>query len=247
MDRLSFNSVKKFSLLVGITWITACCVGSHPESPLSTLTEEEQIIVDVEQGSYKTTFLLTDAPSDNFKSVKVDIKSPIVITQEGNTVNVPLPDNLPIRVDLLELDEVSETLASAEIPAGTISRIRLDLANPEIVLLDDTVVDASTIEFSPVLEITPATTTPVTVPSDRTGIAVLLDFDVEDSIKIDIGGSGRPLFRPKGGATLVDKKEGVEASRVRGTVTRIPAIQGNPNQFLAQALSPGLSCPCKRQ
>ena len=115
-------------------WL-AGCGGSTPSSP-ATLSEEELIIADIEGANAKTTFLLTDAPSDNFKSVKVNIKSPIVITQGNKTVFVPLPDNASVRVDLLELDEISEALASAEVPEGTIEKVRLELDSPEIVLLE---------------------------------------------------------------------------------------------------------------
>ena len=249
MNRLAINKFKNLLLLVGIIGLTASCVGSNPSSPASPLTEEEQIITEIEQASYKTTFLLTDGPSDDFKSVKVDIKSPIVITHETvsggpylsirespvigiTTVEVPLPDNLPIRVDLLELDEVSEALASAVIPAGTITSVSLSLSNPEIVLLDDTSLDASKIDFSPVLDITPAN--PI-IASGSTGMTILLDFDVDASLKIDITGSGRPVFRPTGSGTAISAQThagGVEARRVYGTVSEIPGIKDNPKSFL---------------
>ncbi len=226
---------KIFSLAVGVILLFGCGETTDPikTNVASIVSDAELITKEIEQNLSKTTFLLTDAPSDEFKSVIVDIKSPIVITMDGKTVDVPLPDNEPIRVDLLELNEISEALGGATLPAGTITKIKLNLANPKIVLLDDTVLDASGIDFTPVLEITLAT--PITVPSDGTGAMILLDFDVENSIKIDVSGGVKPIFRPTGGASPVDEQQhpdGVEARNVNGTVAEIPGIKGNSESFL---------------
>ena len=240
---------KIFSLLIGIVWLFGC--GETTTDPIKTVLSNTELLVNaletnvsstttastpeaelvataIAKANAITTFLLTDAPSDDFKGVMVDILK-IVVVEDGKTIDVPLPDNLPIRVDLLELDEVSDMLASADLPVGTITQIGLKISNPEIILLDDTVIPASGIDFESKLMITLAP--PVAV--DGTGGAVLIDFYVENSITIDVAGSGKYVFRPKGGATRVDERpDRVEAKHLRGTVAELHGIKGDPTSFL---------------
>jgi hypothetical protein len=218
-----------FALMASVVWLLGCGV----DLKQTGLTEEEMIAEAFQKGSQKTTFLLTDAPSDDFKSVMVDILSPIVVTMnDGTIVNVPLPDDLPLRVDLLELDGVSDLLASADIPAGAISKVALTLANPKIVLLDDTVLGSGDIDLpSPVLTLSPGEA--IVIPGGE-GITVQIDVDVESSIKVDVTGTGRPLFRPVGNVVRVNETDpdGIEIRQVKGEVVRIPGIPGNPKSFL---------------
>jgi len=239
---------KIFSLLIGIVWLFGCgetttdpiktvlsntellvnALETNVSSTTATSTSDAELVAAIEKANAITTFLLTDAPSDDFKGVMVDILK-IVVVEDGKTIDVPLPDNLPIRVDLLELDEVSDMLASADLPVGTITQIGLKISNPEIILLDDTVIPASGIDVESKLMITLAT--PAVV--DGTGGAVLIDFDVENSIKIDVAGSGKYIFRPKGGATRVDERpDRVEAKHLRGTVAEIRVIKDDETSFL---------------
>ncbi len=225
---------KKVLLLsTSIIWLWGCESSGNPDSVVSEEpTEEEQIIEEIETGSFKTAFLLTDAVSDDFESVIVDIKSPIVVTLDNGAANVPLPEDRPIRVDLLALDGLSEVLTSEVISAGTIQKITLTLANPEITLVDGTTIDSSGIDLTGNLEIT--LSTPVTIIENQ-GVTVQIDIDVANSVSIDVTGSGRPLFRPRGSAARIDQSEhpdGVEAKRVKGAVAKIPGILGNPKSFL---------------
>lgn len=197
----------------------------------STKSEAEIIAETIESGSQKTTFLLTDAPSDDFKSVTVDIVSPMVVTVDDKEFQVPLPDLLPIRVDLLELDGVSDLLTDFDLPAGKIKNIALTIANPEIVLLDDTVIGSDQIDLpDPVLDISP---TDVAVPTDG-GATILIDIDVAASVKIDVAGTGRSLIRPVGAVKRVDtiRPDGDEIRTVKGEIVEIPGIKGVEKSFL---------------
>jgi hypothetical protein len=213
-----------FLLAIGIIGLLGCgsdnpITTSNPTTTPSLTDEEQAIISEIETSYQKTTFLLTDAPSDDFRSVVVDIQSPIVLTMEGGaTTTVPLPNNLPLRVDLLELDGLSETLASAKVPSGTITKIKLTLAHPEITFLDGRSLSGSGIELTSELEIAPSAS--IKIPETQ-GITVQVDIDVANSVKVDVTGSGRLIFRPQGSAVHITNNTDVVARKVKGTVARI--------------------------
>ncbi len=262
MKTVNLKNVKNiFLLMISVIWLIGCgatnvaktdktSTGSTDETLTAAIEEDlvaavdEEIITDaeasqdtitetIEHASQKTTFLLTDAPSDDFKSVLIDIASPIVVTMDnGVVVDVPLPDNLPVRVDLLELDEVSDLLTDAALPAGTISTVALTLSNPEITLLDDTVLDNDDIDLSnPILTIS---LNEGVVVSEGDGATVQIDIDVEASIQIDVT-TGRPIFRPVGDVIRVDDTthpDGIEIRQIKGGIVEIPGIPDNPQSFV---------------
>jgi len=89
-------------------------------------------------------------------------------------------------------------------------------------------------EFSPFLEITPGTSTPVTVPHG-TGITLSLDFDIESSIKINVTEAEKLIFRPIGRITRVDDQlypNGLEARPIHGTVAKIPVATHTLKRFI---------------
>lgn len=229
---------KTFLLAISIMSLFGCG-GDNPitSSGTTPITEEEQAIISEIETSYqKTTFLLTDAPSDAFKSIVVDINSPIVLTMEGGattTVPIPLPNNLPIRVDLLELDGLSEVLASAVVPAGTVKTIKLRLASPEITPLVGLPIGPSGIDLTPDWEIT--LSAPITIP-EKEGATIQMDFDVINSVKIAT--NGRLHIKPSGLATQIKEathSTGIALRKVRGTIVRI--LSDRPRHFLLKYLN----------
>jgi len=81
---------------------------------------------------------LTDAPSPDVKSIVVTIDSVTAHSDEAGWVTVA---HGPITVDLLTLQDVSMKLGEISLPAGTVSEVRLILADagPQyVVLADDT-------------------------------------------------------------------------------------------------------------
>ena len=230
--------------MAGIVWLFGCGT-TKPVSEADLITEA------IEKADQTTTFFLTDAPSDDFQSVSVDILSPIQVTMDGAIIDVPLPESLPIRVDLLELDGVSDLLTSAILPAGTISKIVLPLANPEIVLLDDTVLDSSDIDF-PTPELVISQDNGIVIKKGE-GDSILIDFDVASSFKIDLAdtedvgiqkprmaastatSTRRVSLQPQGTATSTSKgnrPEGMKASSIKGEIARIPGIKDKEMSFL---------------
>ena len=214
------NPFKKISLLIAMMIVSFGC-GS------GGLSEEEQIIDEIENG---TTFLLTDAPSDHFKSVMVDILSPIVVKTDQGEMSVPLPDNSPIRVDLLALDGFSKNLTRATravLGEGEIHKICLTLANPKITRLDNSIIGSNAITLTKEMCIIPAHA--VIIPKDD-GIVVEIDINVEASISTTTSTTTGLAFRPQGAVTQIKKDthpNGVEASQIKGTIIEI-----GDNRFL---------------
>ncbi|MEK7286698.1 MAG: EF-hand domain-containing protein [Nitrospirota bacterium] len=210
--------------MLGIIWLLGC-------DTTKTVSEEDLITEAIETAEQTTTFLLTDAPSDDFKSVIVDIESPIVLTTDNGTISVPLPDNLPIRVDLLELDGVSKVLASAQLLGAAIHEVELSVSRPEIVLLDNTRLGKTEIGVTDrKLRIKPRT--PISTSSNE-GATVQVDFNVADSVQVDPV-TGGPVLEPTGSVKAIDKKthpEGVDVKPMEGEIVRIPGIKGVADSF----------------
>ena len=139
-------------------------------------------------------FFSSDVTGSDFKSVIVEIQSPIFVLQNGKSVSVPLPNNLPVEVDLLGLNEVNNVLSATALPEGTITKIWIALSNPQVVLEDDTVLDNNKINFKPLLEIVPST--PITVSAHRNSAVGLLGLNVQTLVRIDWVGDEKPVFSP---------------------------------------------------
>jgi hypothetical protein len=79
---------------------------------------------------------LTDAPSPDVKGIVVTIDSVTAHSDEAGWVTVA---HGPITVDLLTLQDVSMKLGEISLPAGTVSEVRLILADggPQYVVLAD--------------------------------------------------------------------------------------------------------------
>jgi len=79
---------------------------------------------------------LTDAPSPDVKSIVVTIDSVTAHSDQSGWVTVA---HGPIQVDLLSLKDVSMKLGEVSLPPGTVSEVRLILADggPQYVVLAD--------------------------------------------------------------------------------------------------------------
>ncbi|MEK7747661.1 MAG: hypothetical protein AAB300_01100 [Nitrospirota bacterium] len=71
-----------FMGMAAIVWLFGC-------DTTKTVSEADLIAEAFEKADQQTTFLLTDAPSDDFQSVSVDILSPIQVTMNGAIYTTP--------------------------------------------------------------------------------------------------------------------------------------------------------------
>ena len=142
---------------------------------------------------------LTDAPAclPDVQSVVVTITGVSVIpddmdqeTQEG-TEAPPIPIlNFPATLDLLQLtDGVTTLLASATLPAGVYSKIRLEISDAVMTFTDGTSVDlkidSHKVDVLLHIQVAEGGTTTVT-----------LDFSACDSIHVTTTGSSTYILRP---------------------------------------------------
>lgn len=141
------------------------------------------------------TFALTDAAADDFSTVQVQIDSLTLLGPEGE-VPIPLAVDEPLVTNLLDLQGVNEFFAQAEVPVGTYTKIRLQVSNPYFVLADGTEVSASDIKLvaNGVVDLNPQG--PFVV-EEGGNLIVQLDFDVGNSIHVEVTGNGKYILRPQ--------------------------------------------------
>ncbi|MEM6567961.1 MAG: DUF4382 domain-containing protein [Planctomycetota bacterium] len=133
------------------------------------------------------TMALTDAASDDLTSFCVDVTAIRLTRQGGETVGV-LPD--PIRVDLLNLTDVSQILNIVSVPAGLfrMAEITFDFTTAEAWLVGEAT--AASIVDGDGNALTGAVTLPITVAGSFAALAnrntvLELDFDLDHSVRTD--------------------------------------------------------------
>jgi len=142
----------------------------------------------------KVTVVLTDAPSDAFESVEITINSIAFLGEDGQIL-VPLPEDKPIKVDLLELDGLNMLLAQADIPEGVYHKIRLHVSDPNLILEDGIPVSPEdiTLVAGGKMDLVPQGSFQVLEGEE---LVIQMDFDVENSLHIHETGNGKYVIRP---------------------------------------------------
>jgi hypothetical protein len=165
------------------------------------------------------TLALTDSPSDAFEAVTVTIASAALLGESG-PVPIPFPDDEPIVVNLLDLDGINQILATASIPAGTYSKLRLQVSDAFVTYADGGTEPVRVVANG---KVDLNFRGDVTVSADQP-IVIQLDFSAADSIKMTSTGSGKLILRPQifvsttptsddGTTPPIDNLAGVIASR----------------------------------
>jgi len=132
-------------------------------------------------------------------------------------------------MDFLALDSTAQILAAADIGAGTYSKIRLQVSNPEFVRDDDSVFSGDDIHLVANGHVDINTQGDVLIVGNEVTV-VSLDLDLDNSIQINQTGNGRYILRPQ---IFVDNDmEGEEGIIIDGAVitsvnldTRIVTIE----------------------
>lgn len=162
---------------------------------------------------------LTDAPTGDVDQALATITSIELLGEDGK---VALFSGVET-IDLLRLADYSELFAvSDQVPAGTYSKIRLQLSSLELIKLNDDGTIAETIDAKLVgngkIDLNPRG--PFFVAGGAT-LVITLDFDVKKSLKITETGNGRVIVRP---VIFVDIADGLPApglTRIHGEITAI--------------------------
>jgi hypothetical protein len=138
------------------------------------------------------TLAMTDAPSDELEALTVTIESATLIGDAGQAP-IPLPDDAPITLNLLDLDGINQILATALVPAGTYSKLRLQISHATVTWPDETTEPVTIVangkvdlNFQGVIEI-----------AEGGATTIQLDFSAEDSLKLTETGDGKLILRPQ--------------------------------------------------
>lgn len=167
--------------------------------------------------------VLTDAPSDGWQAVEVVVQAITLVDKVDASREVLVFQGNGTKVNLVELDEIGELLARAEVPEGTYGRlkIRIDTAPGSIHLVraDGTHVptdrikvagDSATITLTPDLVVSPGSTAAVQVDFDLAHPLFLIETPTGDVVlnlqafhRPNLGHFGWGHFRPAAGQVAV--------------------------------------------
>ena len=148
-------------------------------------------------GRGSMVLIMHDAPVDDFKEVWVTVESVTMIGADADSNasgEVVLSES--VRMDLLTLDSTAQIIAAADVAAGSYSKIRLQVSDPEFVRNDDSVFMDEDIHLVADGHVDINTQGDVFVVGEQVTV-VSLDLDVNNSIQINQTGNGRYILRPQ--------------------------------------------------
>ncbi len=137
--------------------------------------------------------IMHDAPVDDFSQVWVNV---VAVTMIGASGHDEVVLDAPMRLDLLSLDSMSQILGVASVNAGTYTKIRLDVSNPEFVRDDDSVFSGDDIQLVANGHVDLNAQGGIHIAPDSLTV-VSLDFDLNNSLQIVQTGQGRYILRPQ--------------------------------------------------
>jgi hypothetical protein len=138
------------------------------------------------------TLAITDGPADELAALTVTIESATLLGEDG-PVAIPLPGGEPVTLNILDLDGINQILATASVPAGRYSKLRLHIRDASVTWPDQTVEPVTIVangkvdlNFQGQVEVL-----------DGGAVTIQLDFSAEDSLKLTETGNGRLILRPQ--------------------------------------------------
>jgi len=138
------------------------------------------------------TLAMTDGPADELTALTVTIESATLLGDDGRA-SIPLPDGEPVTLNILDLDGINQILATASVPVGRYSKLRLEIRDASVTWPDETVEPVSIVangkvdlNFQGDVEVI-----------DGGSLTIQLDFSVENSLKLTETGNGRLILRPQ--------------------------------------------------
>lgn len=141
--------------------------------------------------------MIHDAPGDAFKEVWLTVESVRMIGSDNDSIGpgeVILSQS--VRMDFLELDSTARILAAAGVKAGSYSKIRLAVSDPELIRDDDSVFVGDDVQLVANGHVDINTQGDMLIVGNEVTV-VSLDLDVANSIQINQTGNGRYIVRPQ--------------------------------------------------
>jgi len=203
----TFKAHRLSVALVASLVLAACGSSSSGSDPAADTTPQPTTGI--------VGLFFTDAPTDYFKEINLDVTQAILIGDDNNQ-QVLFDGNEPI--DLLNLENYNEPIIFGEVDAGTYTKIRLVIDNLELVPH----------EGDPIYPKLPANGKIDLLDQDgfdvlpgRT-IMVEIDMDANKSIKItQTGNAMKYNFRPVVKVQVIDAGLPDKLARVEGSVAEI--------------------------
>ncbi len=203
------NTLTRKILLAALTAFTVLLIscGGGSDSVVSTPGN----LTTADKGA--VTLLVTDAPTDDFKEINMTVLKAELLCDSGNQELFSGVKEL----DLLELTDVTEIFSISEVTAGFCSKIRLKLAQVELVFKDSgkpsvlaKLLGNGKLDLKPKADF-------YVGPYDP--LYIQLDFDAEKSIHIK--GKEDYNFRPVVFIKIVEDEFDTKLVRQRGTVENL--------------------------
>jgi hypothetical protein len=193
--------------LIAVFLITSCG-GSSSNSPAEV----------VEQPTTGTVGLLfTDAPTDDYKQILLSVTEAILIGGDDSQEVLFQGDR---EIDLLNLENYSEPVVFGEAKLGTYKKIRLQIADLELVPHDDSDSIFPALPANGKIDLLQPDGFDV-LPG-RT-VLIEIDLDADKSLKITgAGNSGRVQFRPVVFVTVFEGGSPNKLARLEGAVSGAP-------------------------
>jgi hypothetical protein len=201
MKRLSI-----FGLIAALA-ITGCGGGgsSSNNNPIATGTPPAV-------GSI--TLLVGDSVLDDIEAVLIVIDEILLLGDDGQVTisNGPLEE-----IDLLSLRNITEVVASTEVPAGSYSKIRLLISSLRIQELGDAPEDAVDVRLpaNGKIDLNPQGAFEISSGED---LVVQIDFDLARSVKIVQTGNSQYRFRPVVFIDVLDQTDNLRLTKLFGSL-----------------------------
>lgn len=158
------------------------------------------------------TILVGDAPLDGIDEVLIDIREVRLLGDDGQ---VTITDGPLGVIDLLSLQNLTELIASDEVPAGNYSKIRLLIDSLQIVETDNPAPVEVQLPANGKIDLNPQGQFEISPGED---LVVQIDFDLARSIKIVQTGNSQYRFRPVVFIDVLDQTENLRLTRLFGTL-----------------------------
>lgn len=210
------NTLVHSALLAGLLLLGGCGGSSSDSTALSPDGPQ----------TGQVALLFTDAPSDEFDQVLVSFDEVTLMGEEGHQLIYPRSaGEQAITIDLLALREVADLAFIREVPAGTYSKVRLNVSSVELVKgAQRSFVD---LVANGKLDLNPRGDFQV-----RAGqlLFIQLDIDANRSFQAHMTGNGRWKFRPVVFMDIFGDYDTRRLMRVFGEVAAVDA-ESDPVSF----------------
>ena len=164
------------------------------------------------------TLQLGDNALDGLKAVIITISGVILIGEDGQT-ELTL-EEVPTEIDLLALQNLTETLFDGDVPAGDYSKIRLEVDELRVIEADDTSVPVQL--PSGKIDLNPQGAFSV-LPGEE--LVIEIDIALDRSIHIVTTGNSRYRFRPVVFVDIIDQSDRPRMTRIFGEVFALEAAE----------------------